>query len=64
MKRVEIWFTSGLFRAFPHVIHQETAKDSKIMRLKFGGDAEGNGAHLAVIDCSKIDFFEVIDEEE
>ena len=62
MKRVEIWFSSGLFRAFPHVTEQ-TVKD-KTMRLTFGGDKEGNGAHLPVVDCSKIDFFEVMDDEE
>ena len=62
MKRVEIWFTSGLFRAFPHVTKQSISDDNKTMRLTFGG--EGTKAHVAVIDLSKIDFIEVMEEEE
>ena len=57
LKRVEIWFNNGLFRAFPNVLGDTIYMDNKTGRMSFifGND------HEARIILSNVNFIEIMD---
>ena len=52
MRRIEIWFNNGLFRAFPNVQESTIRKDGEFLIFVFGHD------HVANINLSNVNFIE------
>ena len=57
MLRIEVWFTSGLFRAFPKVKRETMVRKNDFLVFTFG-----DNEHVATIDLTKIDFTEEFDD--
>ena len=58
MKRIEVWFNNGEFRAFPKVTELKWSDDGHFLYVKFGGD------HKAHINATSANFIEMMDEPE
>ena len=60
MSRVEIWFSSGLFRAFPNVKEETFREKDGWIKFTFG---KGE-THQAAIQVAQINFMEEMEEQE
>ena len=67
MKRIEVTYDNGLFKAYPGVSAKtvETSKDDKSLAFSFiGSDREDNDWHNAIINLDHVLFIEISDEED
>lgn len=58
MKRLLVWFKSGLYREFPKCTNINFDRDNKLIDVVFGND------HYSTINFNNIDFYEILDEKE
>jgi hypothetical protein len=58
MKRIEVWFSNGEFRAFPKVTELKWSEDGRFLFVKFGS------GHKANINIANTNFVEMMDEPE
>ena len=57
MRRVEVWFTNGLFRAYPNVETNTIKEEDGKLTFTFG-----EHKHQAVINLDNVNFIEAFDE--
>lgn len=57
MKRLLVWFNSGLYREFPKCTKISFDRDYRLIDVTFGND------HYSTINMSNVDFYEILDEE-
>ena len=57
MKRLEVWFNNGLFRAFPKVTEMRFIDEGKTIEITFG-----DGKHKTRINYNNINFYELMEE--
>lgn len=59
VNRVEVWFNNGEFRAFPGVIGETIKIELGYLSFRFGGEHN----HLAIIQMTKVNFIEMMEDE-
>ena len=59
MKRIEIWFNNGLFRAYPKVVDYKFDDTDRRMAMTFG-----EHKHTAFVNLENVNFIEVMDDED
>lgn len=57
MRRIEVWFTNGLFRAYPNVETNTIKEEDGKLTFTFG-----EHKHQAVINIDNVNFIEAFDE--
>lgn len=56
--RLEVWFSNGLFRAFPHVVVDTIETEESMVTFEFGE----SGTHSVYLNLDNVNFMERIPE--
>ncbi len=57
MKRLLVWFNSGLYREFPKCTKIDFNRDKMLIDVVFGSD------HYTTINMNNVDFHEILEEK-